>query len=85
MSKQTAIQYLIELIRKGEKLEITPTKCGHMIYAEDDIIEKVLQMEKEQIMEAWREGLYHHYDGEFLPKPKYKDYEDYYNKVYNQP
>jgi hypothetical protein len=85
MSKQTAVQYLIELIRKGEKLEITPTKCGHMIYAEDDIIEKVLQMEKEQIIAAWNEGIYHTLDKEYLTKPRYKDAEDYYNKVHSQP
>jgi hypothetical protein len=68
---------LIELIRKGEKLEITPTKCGHMIYAEDDIIEKVLQMEKEQIVNSWN------FSRRYIDYPA--DGEKYYNETYNQP
>jgi hypothetical protein len=71
---QTAVEYLISLITKGEKLEITPTKCGHIIYAQDNIIEKVLAMEKEQIMHAYIDGEHQQgYEGES---------EQYYNETY---
>jgi hypothetical protein len=80
MSKQTAVEWLSERL-----IRMIPTI--NPIYKKDidTYLQQAKEMEKEQIMEAWREGLYHHYDGEFLPKRKYKDYEDYYNKVYNQP
>jgi hypothetical protein len=74
MKKQTAVEWFFENLN-SHKIQLTA----------NELFEQAKQMEKEQIMEAWREGLYHHYDGEFLPKRKYKDYEDYYNKVYNQP
>jgi hypothetical protein len=76
MKQQTAVQYLLSLISKGEKLEITPTKCGHIIYAEDHIIEKVLEMEKEQIKDAFDEGE----NREFYKRPQA---EQYYNETYN--
>jgi hypothetical protein len=58
MAQQTAVQYLLTLISKGEKLEITHTKCGHIIYAEDSIIENVLAMEKDQIIMAAADHCY---------------------------
>jgi hypothetical protein len=82
MKKQTAVEWLEfmaeEIIRDSGDL-------GHDFPVLMGYIQEAKQNEKEQIMAAWKEGHYHHLDKEFLPKPKHKDHEDYYNKVYNQP
>jgi hypothetical protein len=82
MSKQTAVEWLEfmaeEIIRDSGDL-------GHDFPLLMGYIQEAKQMEKEQIMEAWNEGIYHTLDKEYLTKPRYKDAEDYYNKVHNQP
>lgn len=53
--EQTAVQWLYSQIKKG-KLRVEETNCGFVIGYSDDIIEKALQMEKEQIIEAFVNG-----------------------------
>jgi hypothetical protein len=82
MSKQTAVEWLEfmaeEIIRDSGDL-------GHDFPVLMGYIQEAKQKEKEQIMAAWNEGIYHTLDKEYLTKPRYKDAEDYYNKVHSQP
>ena len=57
MAQQTAVQYLIDELRSGKNLQFVMTKCGHLITVHDNILDKILQMEKEQIIKAYVEGI----------------------------
>jgi hypothetical protein len=70
------------LISKGEKLEITPTKCGHIIYAEEHIIAKVLAMEKEQHKNTWEDSRIESKGDDFIGKEK--TFKEYYNETYGK-
>jgi hypothetical protein len=82
MKKQTAVEWLEFMVKGmiengGDLGEDLPALMNH--------IQQAKQNEKEQIMAAWNEGIYHALDKDFMPKPRYKDAKDYYNKVYSQP
>ena len=69
MSKQTAVEYLIEVLRVNAGIKVSK-----------QLQEEVLKMEKEQIMEAYMSALpygleYSHYD-------KYAN--KYYNEIYKK-
>lgn len=57
MAQQTAVQCLIDELRSGKNLQLEMTKCGHIITEHDNVLNKILQMEKEQIVKAYVEGI----------------------------
>jgi hypothetical protein len=67
MSKTTAVEYLIEVLRVNAGIKVSK-----------QLQEEVLQMEKKQIMEAFKEGnLYHGWALKHEP-------EKYYNETYKK-
>jgi hypothetical protein len=82
-----AVQYLIDKILVAEKIQITLTKCGHMICSNDGILEEILDMHKQQVKEAYNQG----YRDAQIDGPEFKrlkdvscfdDAENYYNDTY---
>ena len=70
MAQQTAVEWLIEMISPY----ITDERAN-------PFIEKAKQMEKEQIIHAWREG---DNDSMYDPKELDQQAEQYYNETYNK-
>jgi hypothetical protein len=76
MSKQSAIEWLVEEIHKnGEEIH----RNGNWIPTH--MIKKAKQMEKEQIEEAWDEGQECEYQYHINAAPKYNS-NTYYNETY---
>ncbi len=83
-----AVQYLIDKILRAEKIQITLTKCGHMICSNDGILEEIIDMHKQQVKEAYNQGYRDaQIDGpEFnrcLDVSNFEDAEQYYNNTYH--
>jgi hypothetical protein len=81
--KQTAIEFLIQELKKEEYLG---TFCTAECFAEEEkkmrlIIQQALQMEKEQIMDAFNEGENNSVDY-FNTENRIKESEQYYNETY---
>jgi len=53
--KQTAVEWLVEQIQSG-KIEVIYSDKIHSIKCIPEIVEQAKTMEKEQIMDAYREG-----------------------------
>ena len=71
MSKQTAVEYLIEEMQKR-----IPPYYGHYVMQMDKVYDQAKAMEKEQIIKAFCEGYDHdgdNYDGAEI---------SYYNRTY---
>lgn len=73
MAQQTAVQCLIDELRSGKNLQFEMTKCGHIITEHDNVLNKILQMEKEQIMKAYQDA--------YFPCSHYGS-EQYYNETF---
>ena len=75
MSKQTSIDFLIEQIEIILKLNNVQLSAEYTIRTILPIIEKLKAMHKEEIKEAWLDGVMN-WDSE-------KEAEQYYNKTFN--
>ena len=67
--KQTAVQWLVEQINSN--IDFIPIDKWDMIR---DIVQQALQMEREQIMYAWVDGV--------INSDNEKEAEQYYNETY---
>jgi hypothetical protein len=72
MSKQTAVEWLVEQINQD---------YPEMTWAYKDECEQALAMEKEQIQDAIEEGENNSVDY-FVPEHRIKESEQYYNETY---
>jgi hypothetical protein len=70
MSKQTAVEWLVEEYAKAFKIPVNAVM--------QETIQQALAMEKEQIVDAWSDGAYG--SGEFMTN--WDDAEQYYNEIY---
>ena len=68
MAQQTAVEWLILQEKRSD-------------YFSDETIKKALQMEKEQIINAWRNG---DNDSMYDPKQLDEQAEQYYNETYKK-
>lgn len=82
-----AVQCLIDEILIAKKIQITLTKCGHMICSNDGILEEIIDMHKQQVKEAYNQG----YRDAQIDGPEFnrlqdvsnfEDAEQYYIKTY---
>ena len=73
--KQTSIDFLIEQIEIILKLNNVQLSAGYTIHTILPIIEKLKAMHKEEIKEAWLDGVMN-WDSE-------KEAEQYYNEIFN--
>ena len=77
MKKQTAVEWLIEKLNQCEPMYSGIQSNEHKEYLEK-LVQQAKEMEKEQIMEAFKEGnLYHGWALKHEP-------EQYYNNTYNK-
>ena len=75
MSKQTSIDFLIEQIEIILKLNNVQLSAGYTIHTILPIIEELKAIHKEEIKEAWLDGVMN-WDSE-------KEAEQYYNEIFN--
>ena len=75
MAQQTAVEWLVDQIKSDQNQKAL--SASEWI----EVIEQAKQMEKEQIINAWRNG-----DNDSMYEPKQLDEqaEQYYNETYNK-
>ena len=81
MSKQTAVEYLVEKLNQCEPFYSGVLSLNHKHYI-DLLIQQAIQMEKEQIIKALKYAFNRDY---FTPNfnDQQELFENYYNETYN--
>lgn len=79
MEQQTAVEWLFEAIGYKQESDRTTIINIHPDCDITDLIRRAKQMEKEQIINAWRNG---DNDSMYEPKQLEKQAEQYYNLTY---
>lgn len=81
--KQTAVEWLYdEIIMLEEKLRIKEININNFMDAKDELVNRCLAMEKEQIRDAFNQGMNNSVDY-FIPFLNSNDEsEEYYNKTF---
>lgn len=88
MKEQTAIDFFIQKIRE-QKIKFIYTDKGVMIDQDEDVIGEAKNMERDQIMNAYRVGIMHEIQAEFGKQlnGQYKrpiTEEEYYKNIYGE-
>jgi hypothetical protein len=70
--KQTAVEWLINTVQNSAGMEQPEI---------DDVLERALEMEKEQMRDVWDESRSEYMGDNYIGKEK--SFEDYYNETFN--
>ena len=83
MKRKSAVQWLIEQIQNGN-ITSEKTDCGYFVMIKDNCLEIARGIMKEQIMDAYLDGVYQALDNDEAYENWSISGEQYYNQSYFQ-
>ena len=80
----TAVERFINELRSGKKLQFEMTKCGHLITEHDNILDEILELEKQQHGQTWDAAIKAHDNRGHVHARSLVYFDIYYNETFKK-
>ena len=81
---QSAVEWLIKELKTGKNLQFEMTKCGHLISITDNILDKILELEKQQHGNTWDAAIKAHDERGHVHARSLVDFDEWYEEQFKK-